>query len=85
MVYKFFNQSYKEIVPPQIQLIVLSLILQGLIETKDILDKTKKGLTNAIANPDSKDFSGLVKAKDLKTLNINVLANKDKLMAFMNQ
>lgn len=85
MVYKFFNQSYKEIVPPKIQLIVLSMILQGLIQTKDLLEAAKKNLTKAIADPDTQTFfDDLIKAKDLKTLNANILANKDKLTALSN-
>src|SRR5436190_886819 len=41
MVYKFFNQPYRITVPVISQLIILSMILQDMIESKEMLEKVK--------------------------------------------
>src|ERR1700722_6888184 len=47
LVYKFFNQPYQLTIPLTIQLIILSMILQNIIDSKENLDKAKKALLNA--------------------------------------
>lgn len=85
VVYKFFIQSYKETIPPKVQLVILSLILQGLIDSKESLDKFKKSVSQAYQDPKNREFiTGLTAVKDLKSLNQNVLTGKDQLMAFTN-
>jgi F-type H+-transporting ATPase subunit alpha len=82
MVYKLFNQPYQEIIPVKVQLILLSLILQDVVESKDNLEKLKKGLISAYAKSEMQDWiKDICDTTDLKTFNDRVLANKDKLLA----
>lgn len=88
LVYKFFNQSYHETVPVPIQLILLSLILQNVIENKDMLDRVKKGLINAYIYPHhggQKLFFEIKNTNDIKIFNENVLKHKDKLLTIGQQ
>lgn len=83
LVYKFFNQSYHETVPVPVQLVLLSLILQNVIENKDMLDKVKKGLINAYVYPHfgaQKLFFEIKNTSDVKVFNENVLKHKDQLL-----
>jgi F-type H+-transporting ATPase subunit alpha len=83
LVYKFFNQSYHETVPVPVQLIILSLILQNVIQNKDMLEKTKKGLINAFMYPHfggQKLFFEIKNTNDLKVFNENVIKHKDILL-----
>jgi F-type H+/Na+-transporting ATPase subunit alpha len=80
MIYKFFTQSYVEIVPNAVQLIILSMILQGLIDSKEVLDKVKKGLINAYYDRGKqKILYQLTSTNDYKIFNDNILNNKDML------
>jgi F-type H+/Na+-transporting ATPase subunit alpha len=84
MIYKFFIQSYKETIPPKVQLVILSLILQGLVDSKESLEKCKKSFNQAYTLPETQNlFKTLTTTKDLKSLNLNVLNNKDQLMALI--
>ncbi len=47
MIYKFFNQPYQETIPSPIQQVILSLIIQDLIESKETMELVKKGLIRA--------------------------------------
>lgn len=81
LVYKFFNQPYQLTVPLTIQLIILSMILQNIIDSKEMLDKAKKTLLNAFhAEQPQKYLMELAVANDLKTFNEKVLKDKDKLL-----
>jgi len=82
LVYKFFNQSYQEIVPVPIQLIILSLVIQHFIATKDALDKVKAGLLSALTQPEVTQWiTTLVSAKDLPAFHKGVAGNSDNLLA----
>jgi F-type H+-transporting ATPase subunit alpha len=84
LVNKFFNQPYQLTIPLTVQLVILSMILQNIIDTKEALDKAKKGLISAFLNEQSKKyFTELVVADNLKTFNEKVLKEKDKLLTFM--
>jgi len=84
MIYKFFIQSYKETIPPKVQLVILSLILQGLIDSKETLEKFKKNISEVYQNPEIKELiKTLTSVKDLKALNLAVLNTKDKLTSYL--
>lgn len=79
---KFFNQPYQITVPHQIQLIVVSLILQDFIKTKEELDKLKEGFMNAFNDTaKQKMLLDVADTKDYKTFNENVKTHKDELLA----
>lgn len=83
MLYKLFNQPYKLTIPTSVQLILLSMILQNLIQDKEMLDKVKKGLINAFTYPHYGGQRLLFEIKntnDIKAFNENVLKNKDRLL-----
>jgi F-type H+-transporting ATPase subunit alpha len=81
LVYKFFNQPYQLTVPLTVQLIILSMILQNIIDSKEVLDKAKKALLAAyITEEPQKYLMELAVADDLKTFNEKVLKDKDKLL-----
>jgi F-type H+-transporting ATPase subunit alpha len=83
MINKFFSQPYQETVPHLVQIIIVSLILQDFIQSGEDLEKIKKGLTAAYYDRGhQKMLYDVTSAKDLKTLNQQVLQNKDALMAF---
>lgn len=80
LIYKFFNQPYQLTIPLTIQLIILSMILQTIIDSKESLDKAKKGLLDAFHTDQPQKFlMELAVAEDLKTFNESVLKNQDKL------
>jgi F-type H+-transporting ATPase subunit alpha len=83
LVYKFFNQSYHETVPVPIQLIILSLILQNIIQNKDMLERTKKGLIQAYMYPHhggQRLVFDIKNTTDIKVFNENVMKHKDTLL-----
>jgi len=82
LIYKFFNQPYQLTIPLTIQLIILSMILQTIIENKEGLDKAKTALISAFYTEQPQKFlMELAVADDLKTFNESVMKNKDKLLA----
>lgn len=83
MVFKFFNQSYHMTIPLTIQLIILSMILQGMIQGKDILERVKRGLVYAYKHDDGhqKFLYDLALTQDVKAFNESVMASKEKIMA----
>ncbi len=83
MIYKLFNQPYQLTVPISVQLILLSMILQNLIENKEVLEKVKIGLIRAFTFPHyggQKLLFEIKNTQDIKTFNENVLKYKDKLL-----
>jgi len=81
LINKFFNQPYQLTVPKQVQLIIISLIQQNIITTKEDLDKLKKGIISASYDRQhQKLIFDITNAKDVKALNENVLKNKDNLL-----
>lgn len=82
MINKFFNQPYHVTVPLNVQLIIISMILQDLIEDKDMLERVKNGLIRASTNSDwDKLFSDIINTNDLQSFNANVLRERGRLMA----
>jgi F-type H+-transporting ATPase subunit alpha len=85
MVNTFFSQPYQEIVPRNVQLIIISLILQDMIPDKKALIAAKKSLIAGYYDRGhQKLLHEVVNAADLKSLNANVLKNKDQLLSFGN-
>ena len=81
IIYKFFNQSYHQTVPTPIQLIILSMILQGIIETKDILEEVKWHLIDAYYNRGKqKILHEITDTDNFTTFNENVMKNKESLL-----
>ncbi|HSX08799.1 MAG TPA: hypothetical protein VLF93_01475 [Candidatus Saccharimonadales bacterium] len=84
LVYKFFNQPYQLTVPLTIQLIILSMILQSIIDSKEKLDKAKAALIKAFYEEEPQKYlMELAIADDLKKFNEKVLKEKDKLLELM--
>lgn len=82
LIYKFFNQPYQLTVPTTIQLIILSLIMQNTVESKEMLEKLKKGLIDAFYQDEPKKWLlEIAMCENLKSFNENVIKNKDKLLA----
>ncbi|HVA96189.1 MAG TPA: hypothetical protein VND99_00915 [Candidatus Acidoferrales bacterium] len=84
LINQFFKQPYQLTIPLTIQLIILSMILQGIISSKEDLDKSKKGLINAFHQDQPKQFlMELATVNDLKSFNEKILKDKEKLMALI--
>jgi F-type H+-transporting ATPase subunit alpha len=82
MLTKFFNQSYHETIPQIVQLVILSLILQDFVDSKETLQKIKKGIIYAYYDRgQQKLLYDLIKVKNIKQLNENITNNKDKLLS----
>ncbi len=86
LVNKFFNQPYQLTVPRPVQLIIISMIFQDLIQTKDELDKQKTGLIAAsYERGNQKILFDLTNTKDIKEFYANVLKNKDVLLGLARE
>jgi F-type H+-transporting ATPase subunit alpha len=84
LVFKFLNQPYTLTVPIPVQMVILSMILQDIIEDKEMLEKVKMGMITAYSGDEVKKlFAEMVKTKELDEFNKNVMNNKDKLLALM--
>lgn len=83
IIYKFFNQPYQLTVPKPVQLVMASLIIQDLLETKEILDKVKTGLINSYYNrATQKMLYDITNTHDLAAFHASIKKNKDALLAF---
>jgi F-type H+/Na+-transporting ATPase subunit alpha len=81
IIYKFFNQPYHQTVPTSVQLIILSMILQGIIGGKDILEEVKWHLLDAYYHRGKqKILHEITNINNMNSLNENVMKNKDVLM-----
>ncbi len=81
IVNKFFNQPYQLIIPKIVQIIVISMIMQNLIDTKETLDNIKGGLIKAYYDRgNQKLLYEITNTKEIKTFYENVLKNKDTLL-----
>ncbi len=82
LIYKFFNQPYQVTIPSSVQLIILSLILQDIIQDKEMLEKVKNGLIAASYDRGKqKMLYDLVAMKDVDSFNEKVMQSKESLMA----
>jgi F-type H+/Na+-transporting ATPase subunit alpha len=81
IIYKFFNQSYHQTVPTAVQLIILSMILQGIIESKDALEAIKWHLVDAYYHRGKqKSLHEIANTDDYNLFNANVMKNKEELI-----
>jgi len=81
LINAFFKQPYQLTVPRMVQLIIISMIMQGIISTSDQLNDLKMGIISASYTKEyEKIFTDITDVKDLKTLNDNVVKNKDILL-----
>lgn len=82
LIFNFFNQPYQITIPLTIQLIILSMIQQGLIDSKETLEKIRKGLVAAYSQENwQKMLFDLATTNDLASFNKNVMDKKDKLLS----
>lgn len=85
LIYKFFVQPYEETIPITVQLIIISMIFNGFIDSKESLDKYKKGLITAYSQEEKRKFLiGITDAHELNEFNQNVINNKDSLLAMIS-
>lgn len=80
----FFSQPYQEIVPHKVQLLIISMILQDVIQSEEDLEKAKKGLISCYYDRGKqKIIYDLTNVKELEDLNKGVMANKDSLLSLV--
>ncbi len=85
MINKFFSQPYQETIPGNVQLIIVSMILQGLIQSKEDLENAKKYLINLYYDrARQKLLYDITSTNDIKVFNESVLKHKDELFAKSN-
>lgn len=83
MVNKFFIQPYQETVPQKVQIIIIALILQDLIQSKEDLEKIKQGLISAYYDrARQKVLYDVTVAKTWEDFKKDVMSNKDTLIGF---
>ncbi len=81
LINEFFKQPYQLTIPLTVQLIILSLILQSIIDSKEGLDKAKQELIKAFYAEQPKKFLlDLAIVNDLQAFNERIMKNKDKLL-----
>jgi F-type H+/Na+-transporting ATPase subunit alpha len=81
LINEFFKQPYQLTIPLTVQLIILSMILQGFIDSKESLEKAKKELLkNFYVEQPKKFLLDLAIVNDLKAFNERIMKNKDKLI-----
>jgi F-type H+-transporting ATPase subunit alpha len=84
LIYEFFKQPYQLTIPLTVQLIIISMVLQSMIEGKEALEKAKKGLIAAYHQDQPKQFlMELAIVNDLKSFNEKITADKEKLLALI--
>ena len=80
-IYDFFKQPYQQIIPTNVQLVLISMILQGMIESKEMLEEVKKKLVDAFYDRGKqKILYEIVNTNDIKEFSDNVVKNKDALL-----
>jgi F-type H+-transporting ATPase subunit alpha len=83
MIYEYFKQPYQLTVPLVVQIVIISMIMQGIIYNKDMMEKIRTKLSAVSAKPEvDKVLQELTKTSEAKVFNENVLKNKDTLLAF---
>jgi F-type H+/Na+-transporting ATPase subunit alpha len=81
IIFRFFNQPYQQIVPRVVQLILLSMILQGIIENKDIMEQVKWHLLDSYYHRGKqKMLHEITNTDNIDTFNENVMKNKTSLL-----
>jgi len=86
IIFSFFNQPYQLTVPVTVQMIMISLILQDVIDSKDMMENVRSKLTTAYYFRESRTLvEDLIKTSDVKVFNENVLKNKDAILAIYKE
>src|SRR5947209_5126427 len=81
LVYSFFNQPYQLTIPANVQLVMLSLIMQDGITDKKTMETAREKLTTAYADTKVKELiDTLTKTSDVKVFNENVIKQKEALL-----
>jgi F-type H+-transporting ATPase subunit alpha len=81
LINEFFKQPYQLTIPLNVQLIIISMLLQGIIDSKESLANAKKNLIKAFYVEDPKKFLlDLAIVNDLKAFNERIMKNKDALL-----
>jgi F-type H+/Na+-transporting ATPase subunit alpha len=81
LLYDFFNQPYKMTIPITVQIIITSMIVQDLIDTKEKLEQARKKLSDAYLHIGiQRTLFEIAAPNELKTFNESVIKNKDKLI-----
>ena len=81
LINEFFKQPYQLTIPLNVQLIIISMILQSIVESKESLANAKKNLIKAFyAEAPKKFLLDLAIVNDLKAFNERVMKNKDALL-----
>jgi hypothetical protein len=66
-----------------VQLVILSLLMQDVIQSKEALDQAKKGLIQAAETEAGQQLlSSLINTNDYHAFNEHVLKEKDRLLAY---
>ena len=82
MINALFNQPYQETVPHKVQLVIVSLILNDIIQKKEDLESIKKGLVAAYYDPEKKKLiTEITSVKELDELHEHVIKNKDLFLS----
>lgn len=82
IIFRFFNQSYQEIIPSAVQLIIINMIMQGHIDTKEQLTLLKNSLLNKYSDPEiNKWLHSLVTVKNIKEFDQIITDNKDHILS----
>ncbi len=86
LLYKFFNQPYQLTIPLTIQLIILAMIMQDIINSKETLEKMRNGLLQSFAQDKWQTYLfELATAKDYPAFTQNIINNKDKLLTLAQE
>ncbi len=81
LINEFFKQPYQLTIPLTVQSVILSLILQGVVDSKESLATAKKSLLQAFTHEQyKKAFDQLADVSELKPFNENVILNKDAFL-----
>jgi F-type H+/Na+-transporting ATPase subunit alpha len=82
LLYAFFNQPYQLTIPITVQIVITSMIIQDLIDTKEKLERAREKLTEAYLHIGAQRLLfSIAETKELKDFNENVIKNKDQLLA----
>lgn len=81
MINAFFSQPYQETVPHKVQMIIISMILQDMLQSKDDLEKAKKALISCYYDrAKQKIIHDLTNFKELADFNKEVINQRQTLM-----
>lgn len=81
-IYSFFNQPYQLTVPLQVQMIILSLIMQDVISSKETMEKARNDLSKAFYYREPHQIMvEMTKTSKVKEFHESVLNRKDELLA----